>query len=188
MNKVLLFLFFLLVSTAVRGGEVAGTHLADSVETDDAVTLQLNGAGVRSKFFMKIYIAGLYLENHSTSASEVLADHAHKRMLMHILYAKVGREKLVAGWKDGFAANLSTTEVKELSPQIQRFNELSVDVQRGDEIIFDYRPGHGTSVSIAGDLKGTIEGMAFNQALFSIWLGEKPVTTELRQELLGGVR
>ncbi len=106
-------------------------------------------------------------------------------MVMHILYDEVGKEKLVDGWNEGFEANLSQEELMALTPQIQRFNNLFVDVYKGEEIVLDYRSGQGTTVQIAGEVKGNIEGPAFNQALLSIWLGEEPVSTDLRQDLLG---
>ncbi len=103
---------------------------------------------------------------------------------MHILYDEVGMEKLVDGWNEGFEANLSQEEMKALTSQIQRFNAFFVDVYKGEEIVLDYRPGQGTTVQIAGEVKGNIEGPAFNRALLSIWLGEEPVSADLRQELL----
>ena len=47
------------------------------------------------------------------------------------------------------------------------------------------QPETGTAVIISGELKGVIEGKAFNDLLMRVWLGEKPVDEDLRQELLG---
>ncbi len=62
---------------------------------------------------------------------------------------------------------------------------MFVTVHGGDEIIFDYTPGTGTVVTIAGVQKGVVEGAAFNSALLSIWLGKEPVGEDLRDALLG---
>ena len=35
--------------------------------------LQLNGAGIRYKFIVKVYTAGLYLQSHASTTAEVLA-------------------------------------------------------------------------------------------------------------------
>ena len=45
--------------------------------------------------------------------------------------------------------------------------------------------GTGTQVTIKGTVKGVIAGKDFNDALLSIWLGEKPVTAKLKDEMLG---
>ena len=38
----------------------------------------------------------------------------------------------------------------------------------------------------AGTVKGAVAGEAFNQALTRIWLGDKPVQSDLKKSLLGG--
>ena len=106
-------------------------------------------------------------------------------MTMHILYDTVGKEKLIDGWNEGFAANLKPEQLQDLQSQIQDFNKLFIDVNEGDEIILDYTPESGTTVTIADNLKGIIKGASFNQALLSIWIGGDPVSDDLRDSLLG---
>ena len=48
------------------------------------------------------------------------------------------------------------------------------DVKEGDLIEVDFVPGTGTTVTIAGKAKGTIEGDDFAKATQRIWLGPKP--------------
>jgi len=124
MKKYLICLFILLFALPVAGFEIAGVTIPESLNTD----LQLNGAGIRSKFFFKIYIAELYLEHLSTEANTILDTPGRKQMIMHILYDEVGKEKLIDGWNAGFASNLSPEELKNLSKQIKQFNELFIDV------------------------------------------------------------
>ncbi|MGL5395016.1 MAG: chalcone isomerase family protein, partial [Shewanella sp.] len=50
----------LLFPLLTHAKEVSGVQVADSI-TLDAQTLQLNGAGVRSKFFMDLYVGSLYV-------------------------------------------------------------------------------------------------------------------------------
>ncbi len=181
MLKSLLCLFFLLLAIPAQGLEIEGVSIPDSVDSG----LQLNGAGIRSKFFFKIYIAELYLENPSHNAEAILDSDGRKRMTMHILYDEVSREKLVDGWNDGFEKNLSTDELQALAPRIQTFNGMFTDVHEGETVVLDYSPEKGTEVTIAGKLKGSIAGADFNSALLSIWLGKNPVGDDLRDELLG---
>ncbi|MCF8055060.1 MAG: chalcone isomerase family protein [Desulfocapsa sp.] len=181
MFKNIICLLFLLVSSPALGLEIAGVTIPESLSP----ALQLNGAGIRSKLFFKIYIAELYLEHPSPLATTILDGPGRKRVVMHFLYDEVKKEKLVESWNDGFTANLSPEQLKKLSSKIQQFNDLFVDIHEGEEIILDYSPDQGTVVSIAGESKGTIEGKDFNRALLSIWLGDKPVTNDLRDALLG---
>ena len=165
--------------------EVAGVNIEERVVNDAGTTLQLNGAGIRSKFFFKIYIAELYLENPAREAATAIADNGYKRVVMHFLYDDVGQEKLVDGWNDGFSANLAEEAQKKLQPRIDTFNAMFTEgMTKGDRIIFDYVPGQGTRVSIKGEEKGIITGKDFNDALLSIWLGDEPVSSDLRRDLL----
>ncbi len=181
MFKAFMLFVLLSFSTSATALEIAGVTIPDNLDTD----LQLNGAGIRSKFFFKIYIAELYLEHPSDNAMTVLDDAGRKRMVMHILYDEVGKEKLVDGWNEGFKGNLNEKQLVDLSAKISLFNDLFVDVHEGEQVILDYQVDKGTKVTIAGKTMGIIEGADFNRALLSIWLGENPVTDDLRQELLG---
>lgn len=181
MFKLLTCLFLLSITVPATGLEIAGVTVPETLNTD----MKLNGAGIRSKFFFKIYIAELYLEHQSTKAVEILETPGRKRMTMHILYDEISREKLVDGWNDGFSGNLTPEQLKTLEPEIQQFNKYFVDVHQGDEIILDYTPDQGTAISIAGKFQGTVAGENFNRALLSIWLGNRPVSEDLRAALLG---
>jgi len=181
MHKYLICLSILLCCFTANALEIEGIHIPETLQSD----LQLNGAGIRSKFFFKIYIAELYLQHPSTISQEILDTPGRKRMTMHMLYDEVGKEKLVDGWNDGFAGNLTPDQLKALAPRIKQFNELFVDVRKNEEIILDYTPDLGTTITIAGNNKGTIQGADFNRALLSIWLGDEPVGDDLRDSLLG---
>ncbi len=54
MMRVLLLCCLLLTSLPAGAREIAGVDVPESLKSDDGTTLQLNGAGVRSKFFFDI--------------------------------------------------------------------------------------------------------------------------------------
>jgi hypothetical protein len=165
--------------------EIEGVVIEEQLVSESGVTLQLNGAAVRKKLFFKIYIAALYLANPSAEASSVIADEGEKRIVMHFLYDEVGKDKLVEGWDEGFAANHSAEALGLLQPRIDTFNAMfDEDMVAGDVIVFDYLPDTGTRVTIKGNVKGVIEGKDFNDALLAIWLGDKPVGSDLKKGLL----
>ena len=57
--------------------ELEGVKVADTVQVESAA-LNLNGAGVRSIMFFKMYVIGLYLADKQHSAEAILADAAPK--------------------------------------------------------------------------------------------------------------
>ena len=74
--------------------DVAGVTVPDTVVTDTSEhELVLNGAGIRKKFFIKIYIGALYLPSKSNAVESILNMEGAKRVTMHFLHSKVSVEK-----------------------------------------------------------------------------------------------
>jgi len=164
--------------------EVAGVDVPQSVTIENKA-LVLNGAGIRKKFFFKIYVGALYLPVKHTTVNSILNDAGGKRIVMSFLYKEVTAEDLVNGWNDGFTGNNSAKELKALQERINQFNSLFTTVHTGDEIRLDYLPGKGTQVSLNGTLKGSVPGEDFSKALLKIWLGSKPADKGLKKAWLG---
>lgn len=179
----LIFVLFLSVPAGAR--EIADVDVAEKIKQADGTELLLNGAGIRKKFFFKIYIAEMYLENKHGEVAALLNDSGGKRLVMHFLYSEVTKEDLVEAWNVGFKDNGTEEQLAELSDQISGFNAMFDTVKSGDVIILDYIPEVGTTVTIRGEQKGVVEGKPFNDLLLSIWFGKEPVDEDLREELLG---
>jgi len=182
--------FFLLaplvMAVSDTGGDIAGVNVQSHMKLEGVDSpLVLNGAGIRYKFFFKIYVAALYLPESQNDATKILQDLPPNRMMMHITYGEVPYEKLVSGWVDGFKDNTEASVFSILEPRLKRFNQMFSTLHEGDVIQLDYLPQEGTKVTIKGELKGVIKGADFNRALLSVWLGENPVTEELKSALLG---
>jgi hypothetical protein len=180
----LLLCCLLLIALPVGAREIAGVNVAETLQGDGGSVLHLNGAGIRTKFFFDIYIAELYMEHPASSSEGVLAAAGQKRMIMHFLYKEVGKDKLVEGWNEGFEDNNSTAELEKLKERLARFNDLFVTVKKNDVIVLDFSPASGTRVTVSGEERGVIEGKDFNDALLKIWLGEEPISSGLKKDLL----
>jgi hypothetical protein len=180
------FLSVLLAAGAASAREIAGVSVPDSVTLpgQDA-PLPLNGAGVRTKFFIKIYVGALYLPKPADSADAVLDFAGPSSVRMFFLYHEVSAAKLVDAWNEGFAANLAAEALKALQPRIEQFNALFRTVHRGDVVRLDYVPGTGSQVWINDELRGTVPGADFHRALLAIWLGAKPADGGLKEAMLG---
>lgn len=186
--KKLIALFLLCLTAQVFAVEVAGVKLADSVHFGSR-DLQLNGAGVRSRFFFDLYIAALYLPEKSTSGAAVLADGGEKRMALHLL-VDISAEHLLRGLSNAIAANHTSAELGALDTPLKEFSAIFHaigEMKKGDIITLDYLPDSGTQISLNGAAKGTVGGAPFNSALLKVWLGNKPAQADLKQKLLGGL-
>ncbi|MFZ2541526.1 MAG: chalcone isomerase family protein, partial [Gallionella sp.] len=79
MKRFLLTAVLLFLCGASQALELAGVKLVDSVQIGNE-SLQLNGAGIRTGLFFKIYVGALYLPEKQTSAEAVIADVRGSRM------------------------------------------------------------------------------------------------------------
>jgi hypothetical protein len=172
-------------STVVVAREVAGVNVPDRI-TLDGMPLVLNGAGIRTKFFVKVYVGALYLPAPQKDAAAVLAHNGAGAVRMHFLHGSVGRDKIVGGWNDGFAANLTDAERAALAERLARFNQIFPDMKRGEVVRLEFLPNVGTRVYLNDELRGTIEGADFFRALLKVWLGDRPADADLKQAMLGG--
>jgi hypothetical protein len=189
MRKAAMYLLSILIFTTVPAHaiKISDVEIPDTLKPFNSdVTLQLNGAGIREKFFMDIYIGALYLPEKSASAAAILSSPEPASVLMHFLYKTVSKEKITAGWMEGLEANLSPAEMQRLQPALEQFNQLFLTVHAGDAIRIDYQPGSGTEVRINNEWRGKVAGDAFFPALLKVWLGEHPVSDSLKNAMLGG--
>ena len=177
-------MLMLFLAAPAPAREIAGVAVPETVDLPGA-PLVLNGAGVRKKFFVKVYVGALYLPKPEGRGEAILDAPGSKSVRMHFLYEEVEARKLVDGWNEGFAANQTEAELQGLQPRLDRFNALFRTVRKGETIWLDYLPPEGTQVWIAGELKGSIPGADFNRALLKVWLGEKPADAGLKKAMLG---
>ena len=70
MKKILLVICCVFLSWNASALEVAGVKLEDNVHPGSR-DLVLNGAGLRTKLFFKVYVAALYLSEKKTSGAAV---------------------------------------------------------------------------------------------------------------------
>jgi len=185
--KNLIALFLLALCTQAFALELEGVTLGDKALVGNA-TLQLNGSGVRTKLFFKVYVGALYLGEKKRTAAAVLDDAGAKRVAMHMLRS-LGSEKLLEAFDKGMAANNTPAALSAMDARIREFSAIfrtTTEVEKGDVITLDYVPGEGTRISINGAEKGRVAGTEFNRALLKIWLGDDPVSEDLKKGLLGG--
>jgi len=182
MRKGVLVLGLLALALPALAGTLAGVTLPDSITVGNQ-TLVLNGMGVRSKMFVKVYVGGLYLEKKSSDANAVVQADAGKRIVLQFV-RDVSREQMVEAFDESLKAN-GGGKAATLKNEIAQFLGALEPLKTGDQFAVTYVPGVGTSVSLRGKDKVTIPGLPFGQLVFSMWLGPKPPNGDLKKGLLG---
>ncbi len=182
-----LLALFLAAAPWAQGAEVAGVKVEETARVEDA-ELVLNGAGVRTRLFFKVYVAALYLPVKTADARVAIARPGPKRVWMRLL-RDLDSAALASALKEGLQNNHSAAELDALAPQIQALIGLLTgdkELKAGTVILLDDLPGRGTRVSANGEVRGLIAGDELYPALLKIWLGDKPADGELKRAMLAG--
>ena len=169
---------------AARAASLAGITLPDKAEVAGQ-NLVLDGLALRTKFFVKVYVGGLYLTHKESNASKVLAEDAPRRMVLSFLY-NVKAGQMCDAWNEGLADNTphAAADVKKAFATLCGDME---DVPKGQTMTFTYLPGQGTAVEVNGKPKGTLPGKPTADAILATWIGPKPGPGEdFKKDVLGG--
>lgn len=177
----MLALLFALV-TPSPAAELEGVTLPDTA-TVGGQSLVLNGMGLREKFFFNIYVGGLYLPAKTTDAKAVVAGEGPKRLVMHFVYEEVPTDKLIEAYNEGLAHDANAAAQ---NANFQKFYGWLETMKAGDTMSYDWVPGTGTTITVKGQVKGTIPDADFMKSLFNIYVGDHPPTGALKNGLLGG--
>lgn len=180
--------FALFISAAAGAAtEIQGVAFPDRTKVGEA-ELVLNGAGLRSRFFFKVYAAGLYVADKKQSADELLASKGAKRL--HIVtLMDLTAPQFADALVEGLHKNLPEADLAPLQPRIEQFRAAILALKnapKGAAIDIDWLPGAGTRLSFNGEKRGDdIAGEDFYRALLRIWLGDRPAENGLKDALLG---
>jgi hypothetical protein len=181
------FILILMLTLGVMSGqdkEVSGVKFPGHIVAEKDA-LFLNGAGIREKYFMDMYVIGLYLKNRSTDQNTIMNADEKMSLRLQIVSSMVSNSVMQKAVREGFekSTNNNTAPIKsEIETFITAFNDPIV---KGDNFELNYSPGTGCVVYKNGVKKVQISGLTFKKALFGIWLGSNPAHEELRNDLLG---
>ncbi len=171
----------LFILPRIEAAEIEGINFDDQYTMADT-SLELRGAGLlRVMIFAKIYVAAFYLP--AEYPSKLALSDVPKRLEVEYLRSIAGDDFGPATNKK-ISENIDPQTYERLQPRLEYHNSLYQDVQPGDRYALTYIPGKGTELTLNGEPKGTVEGADFAAALFSIWLGPKPISESLKKELL----
>ncbi len=181
---VVLALAVFMCATMASALEIGGVNMPDTIKAADS-DLALNGAGIREKFFMKLYVGGLYLSQKNQDAAAIIAADAPMAIRLNIISSLITSEKMENATMEGFE-NSTGNNIEPLQNEIESFiNIFREQINEGDIFDFVYVPGKGVEVFKNTQAASVIEGLEFKKALFGIWLCDKPAQKSLKQEMLG---
>jgi len=175
------------VGQAGAAVDVSGFKFDDTAKVAGK-DLKLNGAGMRTKFVVKVYAAALYVPEKKTAVADILRQDGPRRVTLQMA-RDISSEDFGKAFMDGLNENVERSEKAKIVSQIGKFGEMFAMVEglkKNDVLHIDWIPGTGTVCELNGKKLGeTVPDVAFYNAILRIWLGEKPVDRSLKAGLLG---
>ena len=183
----LLFVLALLVpglALADDVREVRGVELPLKVTVNDT-ELALNGAGVRTRFFVRVYVGALYT-TESVEDGETAINMDSPRRIHLAMLRDVGRDTMLEALADGLENAMTSEEWDEHSDHIEAFKDLFPgDFKEGYRGDIDVIPGEGLIVRMNDDELGRIDDDEFARFVLAIWLGDEPADSGVKAGMLG---
>ncbi|WP_066014732.1 chalcone isomerase family protein [Endozoicomonas atrinae] len=185
----LLTAFLILLSLPVNALVINKYDLPDSIAAEgDKPELKLQGAAVRSWYLMvKGYIGALYLEEPTSSPEEIYASDSHQRMAFVMLVSKMSARRIANAFYDSIQLNSPPDEQEAMRDDLERiFTLVDGSMKKGEQAVFEYLPGKGLRIEIAGVEKGVVPASkeVFNLFL-RVWIGETPPSKSFKEQVLG---
>jgi hypothetical protein len=168
----------------VKGSKVKYEPAVAVMVGDKAVNLALTGVGLRSKLGFGVYAVGSYLQDGAAarSAEELVKADAVK--VLHLVMERdVSAREFVDAFRSAIAKSHPPDTFRDEFAQVAKaVGEQAA--KKGDHIILLATPGAGVRIQLVGKADVTVKNAAFAQALWEVYLGEKPVDENLKRGLV----
>ena len=202
----------LLLAVALQGSQVTepNTNVKFSTELDTPPSTQvLTGTGVRTRTMLKVkvYAFGLYLDSagaraalggwRGKSAADLARDQslygellkgAFPMTLRLVMTRNVGGEQMAEAFDGALGRRVAQAAERGMpggAEALARFRALfTEELASGTELLFSWAPGNTLRVSIGGRQVGEIENAALCWALFDVYLGEKPISSDGKKTVI----
>ncbi|WP_299214937.1 chalcone isomerase family protein [uncultured Aquimarina sp.] len=183
MNRILYIVLFFVTFISFSQTKVGNLHFND-IDVFENTELMLNGAGEREK----LYTIGLYLDFEVDGVEDglMVADKNATMALTIKTISDISNEELKGIIRNGLEratdgnSYLMEDHIRDflkLLPKAFNKYEIFKIVYTKDEKLTLYK-----NKQRLGAVNNSLE---FKQALFKIWLGDNPVDSELKEDLLG---
>jgi Chalcone isomerase-like len=171
----------LLLGPKLSAAEIGGVRFNETISFEQNEVRLRGEALLQWMGMVKLYAGALYLpEDHP-------ADHWDEEvpMVLELAYFRAINAVDFGTASDRLLRQaLSEGAYQALAERLQALYSLFRDVKPGDRYALKYLPGAGTELYLNNTFLGRVVGDDFAKAYFGIWLGEKPLSKDFRDQLL----
>ncbi len=144
----------------------------------------INGLAIHSELGQESFIAGLFTSTPSTDALEILLSDTDKQIQVRVIAKRLSARRFKRMWIEGMAINASGTDLSRQSQNMATFsNLLRVTLVEGD-IFSIQRTNDSVKILINGSTLGNIDDPNFFDLLLRTWIGNVPLSSQFRDNLL----
>ncbi|MEM7791547.1 MAG: chalcone isomerase family protein [Verrucomicrobiota bacterium] len=161
----------------------AKDRLPDTMTRDGVTFNKLGEHRFVYAMIFKLYDAALYVAPDSTAEDVLNAETSFELRFSYL--RKIKKDIVLKSASRMLERNLTEKEREQIAERVEAINRAYRTVEKGDVSALIYELGTGTTFELNGERKITIPGKDFAQLYFTIWLGEKPASANLRDDLLG---
>lgn len=170
-------------SNATAATEISGVNIPDNISMQQKV-LTFNGAGVRSKFFIDLYVGSLFTNHRVKQASEVVNGEQDAAIRLNITSGMITSKKMIKAMNEGFD-RATDGDPSAITASIKEFmNGFLAPIEDGDQFTILSLPGKGIISYKNGKQLSEIDDEPFRQAVMAIWLGKNPTDSDLKEDML----
>jgi len=183
-QTVLLALTLAFLSSQASAATIGGINVPDTHQYAGK-NLVLNGAGVRKRFFVQVYVGALYLTAKSNDGNTLATADQPMTMRLTITTNRANPARMKSSITKGFHG-ITGGKLAPIQADLNKFITVFQEgVAPGDVFEFSNVPGSGVHALRNGKRVVVLTNPAFRKALFSTWLSDKAVDARLRNGLLG---
>ena len=156
------------------------------IDGDSKTKLVLNGAGVRDKMWVNLYVQALYLTEPTNDPEKILNSEQTIATRLHITSSLVTKKKLIQAIDEGITKSYKgdLSLIRERLDTFMSFFETQLEKEGYVDMVYSEN-SKTTAVYINKKFIGEVPGKDFRKALFGIWLEENCVDRTLKKRLLG---
>jgi hypothetical protein len=166
-----------------------GIKVKTSIKVDDGdskTKLVLNGAGVRDKMWINLYVQALYVLEKTDDPKKILEADQTIATRLHITSSLVSKKKLIQAIEEGVEKSYKgdLNAIRDRLNIFMTFFETQLDKDGYADFVYSSNTKE-TSVYINKKFIGKVPGQDFRTAFFGIWLADDCVDKTLKKRLLG---
>lgn len=167
--------------------KVAGIELAPKINLNK-IDLFLNGAAVRTKFFIQTYVISLYsaapIHNEQDGVESSIERSLRMQIITPMATAKAVSDSILQGMKTGLGELY--IHQKDLVEDLRQVIESSA-VQYKDTIDIYYTKNQTLKLYKNGkEIYSNKNGKLFAETIFGIYIGKQPKDKKIKEALLKG--